>query len=70
MYLDNERVVYYGALILLEEYSRYPIIKLNMYEVQDYTGKVIEDYSKHPHYNIVIKTENIIRLQVVYEHNE
>lgn len=67
VYLKNSSNVYYGQCKYNEEFARKPLVTLEHYQVMDYDGNIIEDYVQNSNHVVVIDTEDVERVEVVYQ---
>ena len=60
---------YFGQIVLVEEFERYPRIVLSRYTIYDKHNNIIEDYDKDPTQRIVIETTLYDDIRLVYNEN-
>lgn len=67
VYPKDSECVYYGKCKYNEEFARKPIIVLEYYQAMDYEGNIIEDNIHDANHMVLIDTQDIERVEIVYE---
>lgn len=66
--MERDQVIV-GILVMVEEFERFPQLLLQQYQVFDLEGNLIEDYTGSANRQVLIKTDNLERIDIVYDIN-
>ena len=75
VYLKNEKVVYYGAVVLFDKKDKYEdgVIVLNQYYVYKYGTSELSDATlpseEKRNYLVTIKINEVSRIETIYKEN-
>lgn len=63
----DQGIVIIGQLVIVEEYQRNPMLVLNRYIIEDFSGNIVEDNDDVLTKRILIDTQKCDRVELIYD---